>query len=195
MGIVNAQNVLLSNGCSIENMINGIIKNLDEVRISPMSGISGVMIPDFTQANKIKLSDTTNFETKSNTFVIENDIVKNHDGYNLHNLVELNGIIQFSTQNDSGSQKELYMNFMPRYYSMEDYTTPTNWETHVIQQNFVIPTGYRRWVFTIYDIYSFGKNTTGLDFLFYPQSTIENLTFSRWNRCTFSLKAYSRQYQ
>ena len=194
MGL-NAKNIKFDNGATVDSLIKGMVKILDQAKISPISAMSAKIVSSFVENTICTLAAVERFATISDTFLIEDNIVKNIDGYNMHRQVELNMTYDFNVVNNSGSPAAFYLNFIPRYYVNNNFNAPTNWNTHIHQMSVEAPTGTRRFIMPVHDVFAFGESTCGLDFMLYPASLPENVRITTTSNNTISLKTYSSQYQ
>lgn len=195
-----AENIVFSNGVSLEAYINGLIKNTDEARIPPINFISvtAEMSSFSTTHQQIQFPrPIPSLAINEDIFGIEDNILKLDSAHYMFKTINVNGVLQFNTANSTGSQQEMYLSLVPRYYTDDDpnYESPTEWTNHTMQHQLVIPTGNRRASFPFSTYFTPSIHTTGIDFVIYAASDIENLSYTFTRASYINMFGLSGQYE
>ena len=200
MNNILAENIVFANGVSLEAYINGLIKNVDEARIPPINFISATaeMESFSTTHQQIQFPrPIPSLAVNPNVFTMNNNILKVDTAHYIFKTVNVHGVLQFNTVNNTGTEQQHYLSLVPRYYTTDDvnFENPVEWTNHTMQQQLVIPTGTRRASFPFSTYFAMGINTAAIDFVIYASSDVENLSFTFTRASYINFFGLSAQYE
>lgn len=195
-----AENIVFANGVTLEAYMNGIIKNIDEARIPPINYISATAEMDSfsTTHQQIRFPrPIPSLAVNNDVFGFEDNILKIDTAHYIFKTVNVHGVLQFNTVNNTGSQQEQYLTLIPRYYTTDDveFENPIEWTNHGMQQQLIIPTGTRRASFPFSTYFSLGINTAAIDFAIYAASDVANLSYTFTRASYINFLGLSAQYE